>query len=749
MGYGSVLLLLENLERMLNEVKFLEGTVEEFKSELLQTKGLVKDAKVGDERVIEIVDEFRKILVETEDVIDTYAVDVGGSSGILKCVNCISTVYGRRKLESQLVFIMEQIHYFNEKLANCCSVRQALIPVSNHTDSNCSDYRFAYPFNKDVLVGLEEKKRTLQSLFQYGFKESPVIAICGMGGIGKTTLAWAMYDELFFFGQRFDAFAYIVLPHDFHIDMDFLLRDILTRLNRSSKKQQVLECKGRIELAHKVYESLESNKCFLVLEDMWSMDAWVNLSAYLPTAKSASRILVTTRNGDVAKSIAEKGVSFEMKRLSADECWEVLLKRQPSFLNFFKANQVLEEIAKAVVSKCFGLPLAVVCAGSVLAREHSVAHWKSVLQNFDSYLYLEKDTLVFSKIPKTLLLTYHYLPYHLQSCFLYLGLFPKGVDIEAEKLFNLWVAEGFVASENGESETTLIDRAEHYLYQLVAKNLICMQEEEGMERVVRNCPINDLLREHCLLKGKEENVFEVLHLAYGPRKDSYGTTRRLSVFLDECEAGNDVCLQQKVSSKVRSLLFLNPYPNRHALSWPRSFSLKNFRLLRVLDFEDIRFQGKGLPEGIEKLTNLKYLSLRNCYVKELPSFIGELSNLRTLDLRVNDVMTIPNVLWKLKKLRHLYLPYSFQVCGVDKLRLESMLLETLKNYRSYYCDAKDLFNLHNLCNLRYLGASVTEMRLHIIVMPKISSNCTIFATWEHQLQRGKGGSRVRQVKPLP
>ncbi|XP_019228044.1 PREDICTED: putative inactive disease susceptibility protein LOV1 [Nicotiana attenuata] len=506
-----------------DEVKLLEGTVEEFKSELLQTKGLVKNAKVGDERVIEIVDEFQKILVETEDVIDTYTVDVGGSLGILKCVNCISTVYGRRKLESQLVFIMEQIHYFNEKLANCCSVKKALIPVeSNHTDSNCSDYRFANPFNEDVLVGLEEKKRTLQSLFQ---------------------------------------------------------------------------------------------------------------------------ILVTTRNGDVAKNIAEKGVSFEMKRLSADECWEVLLKRQPSFLDFFKANQVVEEIAKAVVSKCFGLPLAVVCAGSVLAREHSVAHWKS-------------------------------------SCFLYLGLFPKGVDIEAEKLFNLWVAEGFVASENGESETTLIDRAEHYLYQLVARNLICMQEEEGMERVVRNCPINDLLREHCLLKGKEENVFQVLHLAYGPRKDSYGTTRILSVFLDECEAGNDVCLQKKVSS------------------------------------------------------------LRNCYVKELPSFIGEFSNLRTLDLRVNDVMIIPNVLWKLKKLRHLYLPYSFKSAELINCDWR-VCYWRLKIYGSYYCDAKHLFNLHNLCNLRYLGASVTEMRLHIIVMPKISSNCTIFATWEHQLQRGKGGSRVR------
>ncbi|XP_070007657.1 putative inactive disease susceptibility protein LOV1 [Nicotiana sylvestris] len=341
---------------------------------------------------------------------------------------------------------------------------------------------------------------------------------------------------------------------------------------------------------------------------MWSMDAWVNLSAYLATAKSASKILVTTHNGDVAKSIAEKEVSFEMKRLCADECWEVLLKRQTSF------------------------------------------------QNFDSYLYLEKDTLVFSKIPKTLLLTYHYLPYHFQSCFLYLCLFPKGVDIEAEKLFNLWVAEGFVASENGENETTLIDRAEHYLYQLVARNLICMQEEEGMERVVKSsCPINDLLREHCLFKGKEENVFELLHLAYGPRKDSYGTTRRLYVFLDECEAGNDVCLQQKVFSKVRSLLFLNPYPNRHALSWPLSFSLKNFRLLRVLNFEDIRFHGTKLPEGIEKLTNLKYLGLRNCYVKELPSFIGELSNLRTLDLGVNDVMTIPNVFWKVKNLRHLYL----------------------------------------------------------------------------------------------
>ena len=66
-----------------------------------------------------------------------------------------------------------------------------------------------------------------------------------------------------------------------------------------------------------------------------------------------------------------------------------------------------------------------------------------------------------------------------------------------------------------------------------------------------------------------------------------------------------------------------------------------------------------LPDGIEKLTNLQYLSLRKNKIDSLDSRIGNFSNLQVLILNENKIKALPDDIGKLSQLKRLQAGENF------------------------------------------------------------------------------------------
>ncbi|KAI8026820.1 putative disease resistance protein [Camellia lanceoleosa] len=133
----------------------------------------------------------------------------------------------------------------------------------------------------------------------------------------------------------------------------------------------------------------------------------------------------------------------------------------------------------------------------------------------------------------------------------------------------------------------------------------------------------------------------------------------------------------------REFINLEELPNHHHLrscqfyffgngleisGWEQIKSLlKGFKLLRILDVDSMKIRREEgmLPRDIGNLFHLRYLNIKDSYIKSVPSSIGNLRFLQTLDLRTNDELEIPNVLWSLEQLRHLCLPRRIKLTGTS------------------------------------------------------------------------------------
>ncbi|CDO99295.1 unnamed protein product [Coffea canephora] len=182
-----------------------------------------------------------------------------------------------------------------------------------------------------------------------------------------------------------------------------------------------------LDLAQKLYEFLQSKRFLIVLDDVWSADAWECLRIALPSREpTASRVLLTTRDDGVAEKIAsssadDKGFVHQMRFLNPDEGWELLRK--------------------------------------TAIRGHSSS--------------------VSAKVNRTLALSYHFLPEYLKPCFLYTAVFPEDFEMDVGSLCRLWLAEGFISTTHGSSQQSMEDIAEQYLNELVARNLVLVQKKES------------------------------------------------------------------------------------------------------------------------------------------------------------------------------------------------------------------------------------------------------------------------------
>lgn len=125
----------------------------------------------------------------------------------------------------------------------------------------------------------------------------------------------------------------------------------------------------------------------------------------------------------------------------------------------------LEGIGQEIIRNCRGLPLSIAVIGGLLSMEKTVSYWETIATTLNSILSTDGG-----QCSTILSLSYNHLPAHLKPCFLYFAIFPEDYKIRISKLTKLWIAEGFIKS-NDESKT-LEDIAEEYLQDLSNRSLI-------------------------------------------------------------------------------------------------------------------------------------------------------------------------------------------------------------------------------------------------------------------------------------
>ena len=92
------------------------------------------------------------------------------------------------------------------------------------------------------------------------------------------------------------------------------------------------------------------------------------ISRVLPEDRNGSRIILTSRNGCVAMHVNPEVHAYKMMPLSLYDSWTLLHKKLFGVEQSCPAE--LEEIGRAIVGKCEGLPLSILVVAWHLESSH-------------------------------------------------------------------------------------------------------------------------------------------------------------------------------------------------------------------------------------------------------------------------------------------------------------------------------------------------------------------------------------------
>ncbi|KAL6138626.1 hypothetical protein ACLB2K_063907 [Fragaria x ananassa] len=328
--------------------------------------------------------------------------------------------------------------------------------------------------DEDNIIGrkdiVEDVVKALTNSNNYQGHDLSVMAIVGMGGLGKTTLAKAVYND----GkiqQHFQEQLWVCVSTSFEVN--FILKRILESL-----KPEHAAVQARQAICENLKKELKGKRYLLVLDDVWNevADKWEELIDCLENANDTqgSRILVTTRKDTVAKMV-ETFSRPDLKTLSDDECWLILKDRAIS-VDSAPVDEDQEKIGREIAKKCGGVPLVAKVLGNMMRRRKF--GWQSIVDNAIWDVPEGED-----RILAVLKLSFDELGSpSLKQCFAYCSMFIKDFQFEKDDLIQHWMAQGwldpFPNQSDLEMEDTVLGRNSPQVKSLRVLNLYMTNIQE-------------------------------------------------------------------------------------------------------------------------------------------------------------------------------------------------------------------------------------------------------------------------------
>ncbi|XP_016572461.2 disease resistance protein RPP13 [Capsicum annuum] len=681
---GDFLIQEVNLRLSLREdVKWL-------RNELLFMQSFLKHAEEKqseDQRVQQWVFEINSVANDAVAILETYSFEASKGdddriAGRLKACTCIC------RKETKFYKVGKEIQSLKQRIMDVSRKRETYgitdINIAGEGPSNRPKNQSAlvrtlrrttsYVDDDQIFVGFQD---VVQRLITELLKADPrrsAISIYGMGGLGKTTLARNLYTSPNIVSS-FPIRAWICVSQEYNT-MDLLRNIIKSIQGRTKENLDLLEKMTETDLESYLRDLLKERKYLVVVDDVWHRGAWESLKRAFPDSKDGSRVIITTRKGDVAERADDKGFVHKLRYLTQEESWDLFCKK---LLDVQTMVPEMGRLARDMVHKCGGLPLAIVVLSGLLSHKRGLEEWKKEKDHL--WKTIKADSIEISYI---LSISYNDLPTVLKQCFLYFGIYPEDREIYTDQITQLWMAEGFIPRE----EERMEDVAEGFLDELIRRSLIQVGHT-FWDKVVK-CRIHDLLRDLAVKKALEVNFFDI----YDPRKHSISSFCLRHAIHGQAQRYLSLDLS---NLKLRSVLFFDPNFCKTGLI---NFRIE-FQHIYVLQLE-IQ-SGTRFPDSIGSLYHLKFLRLSGIY--DIPSSIGNLKNLLTLCVynEYGRLCQLPPETAGLINLRHLTAFYSIPLKRISKLT-------SLQYLEGICCDQwKDVnpVDLVNLGELRMYGIAKT------------------------------------------
>ena len=490
--------------------------------------------------------------------------------------------------------------------------------------------------DSNVIGRADDKQKIVDLLMRPNEDNNAfVIAIVGIGGMGKTTLAqWVYNDERI--ARNFDTRIWVCVSDDFNILK--LAKEILKCAGGRISENMTMD-----EVQVSLRNTLNEKNFFIVLDDVWNDDRskWIDLKNLLIGGAKRSKIVVTTRIQEVALMMAS-GPIHNLKGLSEDDCLSLFL------MWAFKEGEkqqypTLIEIGKEIVTKSKGVPLAVKTLGGLLYSKFDDRDWIFIRDN-EIWKLEQKE----NDILPALRLSYDQLPSSLKQCFAYCSLYPKDHIYFSDELIQSWMANGLLHKSN-ESPQELEDIGLQYVKELFSRSLFQEFSDFGycyifkMHDLVHDLSLFVAQSDHCLVENTNN-------------RKNYEKVRHVSILDYNLGANELTTFLHKLNNSARTIIFRNE--DVDPINVNESFfktCISRFKYLRLLDLRFLRFE--VLPSSIGSLKHLRYLRLRrNKQIKKLPNSICDMQNLETLILDgCGGLEELPRDIRKMISLRYLWI----------------------------------------------------------------------------------------------